>query len=606
MKKVTAFWLVLFITLALIEAAPSAGQSDKSHRNAMREIPEAQKFLIANETKGAPDKKGWYYHVLNVTDTPEGLLSVYRKTDAHTALASDIMSARSADGGRTWTEHKLISHSDVWNEGGLWVAPQLTRLRDGRLVIIADFGRRTTGQNWPMLSQWQKPDRGMSNHLFWSKDNGKTWDGPTKIDDVGGEPGYILELSDGTLVYPRTESRETDQIWNPPMPWGGNYYRNVAVFSDDGGKTWARTAIIADDPLQGDCETGLVELAPGKLMAATRIGLSSGGFAQPSRFIFSDDNGKTWGRAQLAPIYGQRPIIRKLQSGKLFVTYRNLWGTPGTYAFAFDQNEKLPYQPTSFIWDESRTTIKDGAMTINTEEGRERGVIFALYPAQAPDSRVEIEAELRVEKADANGVHISAGCDVKFETNRISLTDRPADGFDVDTTKWRRYRIVRDAGMIAIFVDGELKLKKPTTGIETRLVRFGNRQVGPWFGALEQPEGLEKIVGKRPAPKFDNTSLSHWRAVSVKVENRKDHSIDWKWTARDGFPDQFRRDRIVRVDRNGSFSPGNSGYSGWTQLKDGSVVIADYTSGFPAARIPFARAYVATEQFLTGKERQQP
>jgi hypothetical protein len=584
-------------------APAGAQQAPRPHRDAMREIPDAQKFLIANETKGAPDKKGWYYHVLNVADTPEGLLCVYRKTDAHTALMSDIMSARSTNGGRTWTDHKLISHSDVWNEGGLWVAPQLTRLRDGRLVIIADFGRRTTGQNWPMLSQWQKPDRGMSNHLFWSRDNGKTWDGPTKIDEVGGEPGYILELADGTLVYPRTEARETDQIWNPPMPWGGNYYRNVAVFSDDGGKTWTRAAVIADDPLQGDCETGLVELAPGKLMAVTRIGLSSGGFGQPSRFIFSDDNGKTWGRAQLSPIYGQRPIIRKLQSGKLLVTYRNAWGTPGTYAFTFDANEKLPYQPTSFIWDETRTQIKDGAMTINTEEGRDKGVIFALYPAQAPDSRVEIEAELRVEQTSANGVHISAGCDVKFETGRISLTDRPADGFDLDTAKWRKYRIVREAGTISVFVDGELKLKKPTMGIETRLVRFGNRQAGPWFGALEQPEGLEKIIGKRPAPKFDNASLSHWRAVSVKVENRKDHSIDWRWTARDGFPDQFRRDRIVRVDRNGSFSPGNSGYSGWTQMKDGRVVIADYTNGYPASRIPFARAYVTTEEFLTGMEK---
>lgn len=597
MKKTLLLSLAIFTGLSLLWAATHAGQSAK-RRAAMREIPDTQKFLIGNETKGAPDKKGWYHHSLGVVETPAGLVCTYRRTDAHTALISDIMAARSTDGGRTWTEHQLIAHSDVWNEGGLWVAPQLSKLRDGRLVIIADFGRRTTGQDWPMLVTWQKPNRGMSNHLFWSKDNGKTWDGPTKIDDVGGEPGYILELSDGTLVYPRTESRETDQIWNPPQPWGGNYYRNVAVFSDDGGKTWARTAIIADDPLQGDCETGLVELAPGKLLAVTRIGLGGGSLGQPSRFIFSDDKGKTWGRAELAPLYGQRPIIRKLQSGKLLVTYRNSWGTPGTYAFAFAQNEKLSYQPSSFIWDDARTTIKDGQMTINTEEGRASGVIFALYPAQAPDSRVEIEAELRVEQAAPNGVHISAGCGVRFEPQRISLIDRPADGFDIDTTKWRKYRILREAGTISVYVDGELKLQKPTTGIETRLVRFGNRQSGPWFGALEQPEGLEQITGKRPVPRFDNASVSHWRSVAVKVENRKDHSLDWRWTWRDGLPDQLRRDRIVRVDRNGSFAPGNSGYSGWTQMQDGRVVIVDYTNGFPAARIPFARAYVTTEKEL--------
>jgi hypothetical protein len=107
-------------------------------------------------------------------------------------------------------------------------------------------------------------------------------------------------------------------------------------------------------------------------VAVTRSGLSSGGFAQPSRFIFSDDNGKTWGRAQLSPLYAQRPIIRRLQSGKLLVTYRNSWGSPGTYAFLFDQNEKLSYQPTSFVWDETRTMMKGNAMTIRTDEGRDR------------------------------------------------------------------------------------------------------------------------------------------------------------------------------------------------------------------------------------------
>lgn len=186
-------------------------------------------------------------------------------------------------------------------------------------------------------------------------------------------------------------------------------------------------------------------------------------------------------------------------------------------------------------------------------------------------------------------------------TNRISLSDKPDVGFNIDAMQWHKYRLLREAGTITIYVDGEQKLKHATTGIETRLGRFGNRQTGPWFGTLDEPEGLAKIIGKRPMHQFDNASLSHWRSVAVKVENRKDHSIDWQWNACDGFPDQFRRDRIVRVDRNGSFSAGYSGYSGWAQRKDGGIVIADYTVGFPAACIPFARAYVTTENFLMGK-----
>lgn len=559
----------------------------------MREIPDASKFLIANEKEGAPNKKGWYHLTTNMVATEEGLVCVYRRSDAHTAIMSDIMVCYSQDKGRTWSGHKSISHADAWNDGGHWVAPQLSRLKDGRLVIISDFGNRNAQQDHPMLAQWQKPNRGMSNHLFWSKDHGHTWDGPHKIDEVGGEPGYLLELSDGTLVYPRTESRETTAVWNPPLPWGPNYYRNVAVFSDDGGKTWDRTAILSDDPLQGDCEVGLVELSPGKLLAVTRIGFGNGQFGQPSRFIYSNDNGKTWGDHTLTPIYGQRTVVHKLQSGKLLVTYRNVWGTPANYALVFDSDEKLPYQPSSYIWDESRCTISsDGVMTVNTEEGREKGVVFALYPAQAPDSRVEIEAELRVERAGINGCTISAGCFVRFEPGMVSLGDRPEDNFKTDATKWHRYRLVRENGTIAIFVDGELKLQKPTTGIETRLMHFGNRQVSGWYGPLNNPTGEKRI-------KVNNESLSQWRSLSVKVENRRDHSIDWKWNAQQGFPDQFRRNRIVRLDRNGSFSPGNSGYSGWAQMKDGTIVIGDYTVGNPPAPIPFVRAYVTTEKELT-------
>lgn len=568
-------------------------------RSEMREIPASQKFLIAKHKDGSPDPRGWYHHSLGVVETPEGLVCTYRQTDAHTALISNIMTCRSTDKGRTWTNHQLISKSDVWNEGGCWVAPQLTKLRDGRIVLIADFGKRTTGQNWPMLSDWQKPPRGMSNHLFWSSDNGKTWTGPQRIDELGGEPGYIIELANGTLVYPRTESSTTETTWDPPQPWGKNYYLNVAVFSDDGGKTWNRTSVVANDPLQGDCEVGLVELSPNNIMAVTRVGLGAGAFGQPSRFIFSRDNGKTWGEPVLSPIYGQRPIIRKLQSGKLFITFRNNWGTPGSYCAIWDADEKIPYQPSSYIWDESRCTIKNGAMTIESFEGREKGAVFALYPAQAPDTKVEIEAELRVERAELNGCAISAGCYIRFLPNRVELADRPEDGFAIDATKFHKYRILRENGEIMIFVDGELKLKKSTDKLETRLVHFGNRFVAGWTGNLETPKGL----GNEPPPNrppLKNAGLTEWRSLRVKVENKKDHSIDWKWTAAEGFPDQFRRSRMVRLDRNASFSAGNSGYSSWVQMKDGTIVITDYTCAEDAKAIPFARAYVTNEKELLG------
>jgi len=571
------------LVLALCLGVPAAGQTASPERRHMKAIAPEEKFTVClaeYPDARSPNPKGWYHSVAGVVSTPEGLVAVYRRSDSHTCFVSDIMVAHSKDGGRTWTGHRSISHRNVFQQHAVWVAPQISRLKDGRLVIISDLGSRTPSQDWPMLTHWQKPGRGMSNHIFWSRDNGRTWDGPHKVDDIGGEPGYIVELSDGTLVYTRTESNQTSLLWNPPLPWGNTYYYNVAVFSGDGGKTWSRTSVLSDDPHQGDCEVGIVELSPGRLVAATRIGLGGGAFGQPSRLIHSYDNGRTWKDARLASFYGQRTIIGKLASGKLLVTYRNRWGTPASYAFLFDPREEFTFQPSSFIWDESLCTLEDGAMVIRSGEGGERAVDFSLYPAQAPGSRVEIEAELQVLEAAPNGCHIGAGVWVRFEPSRVSLADRPEDGFDIDARQWHTYRILRENGEVSIFVGGALKLRKPAADILTRHVHFGNRT-----GRYTQ-----------------NASHTRWRSLSARVQNQRDHSIDWKWNARQGFPDQFRRDRMVLLDASS-----DSGYSGWTQMPDGRIVILDYTNeqfrnaSWEHGRQPFVRAYVTTEAKLAGR-----
>lgn len=305
-------------------------------RPAVAEWPAQAKFSVSlKDYPGlpCPNPRGWYHSVANVVDTPEGLVAVYRLSDSHTAMFTHIMVVYSKDGGRTWTGHRSLSHKNVWEHHRVWVAPQMSRLKDGRLVIIADLGHRNSHTNWPMLTDWQKPDRGMWNYLLWSSDHGKTWSEPQKVDDIGGEPGYIQEFSNGTLAYVRTESFRSPAIIDGPKPWLDVYYRAVAVFSDDGGKTWPRTAIITDAPFHGDCEVALLELEPGHVIAVTRIGFGGGQFGQPSRIVHSHDYGRTWGKAELAPFYGQRVHIRKLaESGKLLATYRNRWGTLASYA----------------------------------------------------------------------------------------------------------------------------------------------------------------------------------------------------------------------------------------------------------------------------------
>jgi hypothetical protein len=584
------------------EAKARAGT--KAH--GMRAVPGAAKVTVAKDDE-------WYLAFTGVAYAKGALVAAYLKTDQHLRTTTDIMVARSEDGGRTWKDHRSLSHLDILRDKAVWVSPEINATRDGKLLLICDKGNRRADQPHPTLAKWQTADFGMSNHLFTSDDGGRTWAGPVKIDDVGGEPERITELSNGVWVYTRTDSKPTAAIKHPAPTWGPNYYRSTAVFSEDKGRTWSRTAAVFDDPLYGDCEVGLCEYAPGKLVAVSRCGDAGSRYGQPSRLAYSQDFGRTWTKPVLAPFYGHRPIPGLLKSGRMLVTFRNAWGTPASYAIVCSPTERFAYQPNSFIWDESRCRLQGGAMELRTSEGSRGAVEFTLYPVEDEDSAVEFECELAVKEADKEGCLVSAGAWVRFEPRRVSIVGRDGEGFAVDATRFRRYRLVNRDNKLSVYADGKLRLQTSVEGIHTRYVHFGNRPGGqPPLGTLaDEGAGAARrgewmppsVFGKqrdarRPVQYAQNTSHTLWRAIRARVMNRRDHSIDWRWTARDGYPDQFRRDRLVRLDRNGSFIVGDCGYSGWAEQPDGRVVIVDYTTGDEGRLPPLVRAYVVGERDL--------
>lgn len=550
-----------------------------------------------------PNPRGWYHSVAGVAAMPSGtLVACYRLSDSHCAVSTNIMTTRSLDGGRTWEKPRLLTHCNVWEDHCVWVAPQMSRLRNGRILILVDQGQRNAGQDWPMLSQWQGPERGMSNHLFWSDDEGLSWQGPRLIDEVGGEPSYITELADGTLLYTRTDSARTDKLQDAPLPWGNIYYKNSAVISTDGGKTWPQVSSLADDPFHGDCEVGVTEYAPGHLLAITRIGMGGSIYGQPSRFVRSHDGGRTWEKPTLSPIYAHRACVRQLQSGRLLATYRSAPGKPGNSAFVFDPEEQFDYEPQSRIIEEDRcrlvTTGSQPELRVESDEGKAGTVSFIFYPAQDAGARVEIEVTLRVEAADINGCNLSAGCWVRFEPNRICLADRPETGIDFDTSSWHDYRLVRENGILTLDIDGKHALETPVGETWNRLVRIGNRVGGSSSFYDAHKSNLNDGY-------FSNASRTAWRAMRVRVDNPDTHSINWNWTAKSGtYPDQFRRDRVVELDI--SFHA-DTGYGSWDQLPDGTIVILDYTNGGSlesytwhkhGGHNPFIRAYLVHEEDL--------
>jgi hypothetical protein len=536
------------------------------------------------------EEADWYMHSAGLACVDGELICTYRRTDEHIASISDIWSCRSKDGGKTWEDHRLIAESSFEKDRACWVAPQLGKTKSGKLLLLADLGKKLTKFDWPMLSQWQLPPNGMSNHLWVSSDRGRTWQGPRKIDDLGGEPSYIIELTDGTLLYTRTDSRPTSAKKYPSMPWGPNYYRSTAVFSRDGGATWNETHPVFDDPLIGDCEVGIAEFAPNQIVAISRIGDGGSRFGQPSRRSISKDGGRTWSKPELFPVYAHRAIVGKLANGNMFMSYRNAWGTPGTCVFSFRAEEQFTYQPNSFIWDESVCRLERNRLTIASTEGNTGCCEFTLYPVEDDESAVEFEAEVMVENAGPEGCLIGAGVYLRLLPERVELADRPSEGFAWERGKYHRLRVLNHGPKVEVFVDGRKRLEASTKDIHTRFVRFGNRVAGrrPGNGEGQRNDAKRPLV----APLYrDNAAVSHWKSIRVHVMNRRDHAVRWNWTPRQGYPDQFRRDRVLMLEPNGSFSVGNSGYSAWAQTPAGEIVVVDYTSSNPPLPHPALRSY---------------
>ena len=58
------------------------------------------------------------------------------RSDEHVASMAEVWCCRSADGGRTWTDHKMITRLGWDPDKASWVAPQLGKTKDGKLLVL--------------------------------------------------------------------------------------------------------------------------------------------------------------------------------------------------------------------------------------------------------------------------------------------------------------------------------------------------------------------------------------------------------------------------------------------------------------------------------------
>ena len=231
-----------------------------------------------------------YYRIPALTQAADGALVAIadKRGDALGDLPNiiSIVSKRSTDGGKTWSDMSSVAQGDTVAKCGYGDAVVIADEKRGNLVAVY------SGNN----GLWQSNEESLiRTYTSISTDNGKTWGAVTDITDqvYGGVYGegirYGLFTGSGSGVQLK-HGKHAGRIMlvvaaRNDATWGGTM-SNYAIYSDDGGITWH----ASKNPgcTDGD-ESKVVELSNGDVLMSIRNRHKG-----DRLFSISTDGGESW------------------------------------------------------------------------------------------------------------------------------------------------------------------------------------------------------------------------------------------------------------------------------------------------------------------------
>ena len=447
------------------------------------------------------------------------LIVVYNESDQHVGPSRRVLLLKqSHDNGKTWEDYVRMPVNSSH-------CPRLSKLEDGE-ILIADT----------------------SGTIFHSTDSGDTWQPEAahgmyhdifdKIIDLG-EDTFITagHVHRGSVPQPAIRQAPSEQM----------LYRSF-----DRGENWKELTVINRERNLVLCEASMILLPDERLICLMR---ENSFVYEPMYLCISEDKGETWGEPISTPLIGHRPTMGQLKDGRLLITYRNVAPDGGTVAWLGTLDELMgDYQVHGRHGNPANPVMTDEGMQIKNDEGVDSMVRYALRPMTDPrKARAVLEAEVRVDEADENGCGLRLGTWWKITPDSIT----PDLGEETETTstplepgQFNTIRLEFHDEHVTLAVNGEHKtsIKINEDEAMTRPVMFGQ----PW-------------------PFEDNSVNCTWKWVRQTMnEPHMLREYSWGWKAEDGFPDQWAQDNILEL-RNARYAQApDYGYSGWTELEDGS------------------------------------
>jgi sialidase-1 len=257
----------------------------------------------------------------DVTLTASGrMVCVFAECTHHRDRSYTVMRVTTSDDrGRTWTPKRAFTEVLRGDPrvDPFWNCPRVSTLSDGRLVAAVDRIAASAESGVRSLQ---------SNELFFSEDEGQTWDGPHPTPVTGIVPDKVIELRVGPHAGRWILSAHTVLRSGERLDWVERCW-----LSDDRGVSWQGPITIATEPDLKLCEGSIVELPTGELVCFMR---ENSGLGLDAYKSISTDGGQTWEGVYRMPIPGcHRPVAGMLQSGRVLITHRFLQGGKGGFGW---------------------------------------------------------------------------------------------------------------------------------------------------------------------------------------------------------------------------------------------------------------------------------